>query len=510
MMKSKFILTILFAVTLMNFVNSQEMSCGVTAPMQQDADRAAPCFDVEELLANCENGTKIYMRVNLHFFTNDNCEGNIQQTDIKQEDIFLKADEFIEEANKALENNQKQWIVGTTIPCNPLRYMLAGVYIHCRSNAIGGFDVEKLYNEYGINKSTEINYFVADFPGSYNGIGYGTYGSIDGLGIGLINHELGHTFTLDHSWYNELGITDTPNLTYDWDVNCDGDTNDAEDKNDAQCWSFIDGGKTDLNNNGKYDCAEVFPCTPHPCCDWSNINNNVMAYNAYQSAYTPQQINKLLNHIANNSTKCNMIEVIGECAPSKALAGQTPSTLHNENPCNECIYFSGSSNEIKYKYDLYEGIGDGKTCILTKGWTNGEAYKFCYGVGKYGVSNKLKPNTTYNIKLTIENACGEQDEVEYTFTTGGVDCKLEINKVPAFPDPTEGYLRINYNSPISENVNIKAYHALTGNSTTLHDNFPIINGENEIDLDLSSMQDGTYFIIISGNSTFVTSQILKI
>ncbi|MBK7697315.1 MAG: hypothetical protein IPJ39_00625 [Saprospiraceae bacterium] len=53
-------------------------------------------------------------------------------------------------ANKALENNQKQWIVGTTIPCNPLRYMLAGVYIHCRSNAIGGFDVENYIMNMGL------------------------------------------------------------------------------------------------------------------------------------------------------------------------------------------------------------------------------------------------------------------------------------------------------------------------------------------------------------------------
>lgn len=509
MMKSKFILTILFTVSILNFVNSQEISCGVTAPMQQDADRATPCFDVEELLANCENGTKIYMRVNLHFFTNDNCEGNIQQTTKTQEDIYLTADDFIKEANNALENNQRQWTVETTIPCNPLRYVLAGVYIHCKSNA-DGEKFETLHQVYGVNKDTEINYYIANYPGSVSGEASYTFGNIEGLSVGLLNHELGHSFSLDHSWYNESGITDTPNLTYEWDVNCDGDTNDSIDKKNAQCYNLIDDGETDSNNNKKYDCAEVFPCTPHPCCSWSNINNNVMAYNAYQNAYTPQQINKLLNHIANNSTKCDMIEVIGECAPPKALAGQTPSTLQNDNPCNECIYFSGSSNEIKYKYDLYEGIGDGKTCILTKGWTNGEAFKFCYSVGKYGVSNKLKPNTTYSIKLSIENACGEQDEVEYTFTTGGVDCKLEINKVPAYPDPTEGYLRINYNSPISENVSIKAYHVLTGNSTTLNDNFPIINGENEIDLDLSSMQDGTYFIIISGNSTFVTSQILKI
>lgn len=489
---------------------SQETNCGVDIPIEQVANLDVPCFDVEQLLDDCKEGTNIYMRVNLHYFTNDDCSGNLQVVGIKQEDAYKHADDFIKEANAAIANNQPQWgVQGATAPCNPLRYVLSGVYIHCLSGANGG-NVTNLHNIYGENKDTEINYYIANFPGGTTGQGWSTYGVIDWINTGNFNHELGHTFSLKHSWFDD-GLEDTPIITYNWDSNCDGDINDGVDKINAQCWNIIEDGISDSNNNGTYDCNEIAPCIVHPCCSWENINNNVMAYNAYENAYTQQQINQILNHIAYNETKCDMIDTISNCAPPKAIVGQTPFTFQNDNPCNECIYFSGSSNEVRFKYDVYENVIGGRTCIFGQGWQSGDSDKFCYGVGTYGVSNKLNPNTSYTIRLTIENECGMQDEVEYTFTTGPActpDAPTEF--VLGYPNPSDDSFRLSYYSIDAEMVSISAYHTLTGTLSLISSNYQILEGENEINLNINNLPIGSNIIMISGNSIFIRSQVLKI
>ncbi len=516
------ILASLIVFFFLNFHNkgfSQEMNCATTTPIQSQENMLAPCFDVEELLKDCEEGKSIYMRVNLHYFTNDDCTGNLQISGTTQEAAYKHADDFIKAANEALANNQRQWGVASSVaPCNPLRYVLSGVHIHCKSNANGG-NVHNLHQNYGVNKQTEINYYIANYPGNTTGQGFATYGVIDWITTGNFNHELGHTFSLDHSWYNDL-LTDTPELVYDWDKNCDGEIKDLDTngdgikdhlENDRQCWNIIEDGATDTNINGIYDCIEVAPCTIHPCCSWDNINNNVMAYNAFENAYTSQQITKLLTHIANDSAKCHMIETISNCPPPKAIIGQTPFTLQYDNPCNECIYFSASSNDTKFKYDLYENGVGGRVCILTQSWQTRESDKFCYGIGKLGSPNKLKPNTSYTIKLVVENNCGDTEEVEYTFTTG-IECRMDIptEQIPGYPNPSDDTYRINYNSGEEEIVNIQAFHSLTGALTTLITNYQLNQGNNEINLDISNLSNGSNFIIIAGGSIYLRSQVLKI
>lgn len=517
-----------------------QQSCGnesVNPDATPENNPENACFNVELVMQNC---TPVYVRMNFHFFTDDACTGNIQITNASQANAYKVAEQIINDANGALVNNQPQWNGTTTeVQCNPIRYVLSGVYVHCKSNAVGGYSTPSLHNTYGVNKTSEINIYIANFPGGGTGIGYSTYASVDWINTGNFNHEIGHTFTLGHSWVAD-GCGDTPEITHDWDSNCNGTLESGE--INKQCWSYIDENESldcnlvaqgkdwrDDNKNGVHDCKEeegIIECTPptpkpigclsRPCCDWANINNNVMSYNAYQNSYSECQIRKMLTDLAN--ADCGYIESVGGCAPPSAFITQMPKDIANTTYCSECIIMEASFNDFMHSYRIIE-VATGNVAY-DSGWKTGSVKNFCFTTGNLGGSgipiggNRLKPNTLYRVELTVANDCEEEDYKEYTFTTPDDDCSVPGDSggccpMKLSPNPTTGIATLEYNAHTDEKVNIYSVNAISPELHVLASDLNSVEGVNFVNLNLSNLQSGTHRLVLMSQFQYSIINISK-
>jgi hypothetical protein len=505
------------------------------------------CFDVDEVFENC---TPIFIRVNVHLFTDDACTGGVQITNGTQLDAYAIAEGLINNANGALADNQRQWVVGSDIPCVPFRYVLTGVYIHCKSNAIGGGNTAVLNSTYGVNPQSEVNVFIANFPGSSTGIGLWSIpkcASIDWITTGNFNHEMGHVFSLNHSWGLD-GCADTPdNLIFNWDLNCDGTLTSSE--SNRQCWNWINPDESlvllstdncpsnsdkDLNKNGIHDCKETqgivecenpsnnyMNCSDRPCCDWAMINNNMMAYNAFQNAITECQIRRMLDNMSNNTSMqagCGYVDYDGGCAPPSAFITQMPKDLVNTTDCNVCIIMEASFNEVRYNFRVIEvptGI-----IMRSSGWKNGQVPNYCFDVGNPSGASRpplYRPNTQYRVELTVESACQEQDFDEYVFTTPPVECKgtpiddpICCDRMSVSPNPTTGVGVLTYTASADEKVTIYAVNSITTESSTLVSDLISVEGENQVELNMSNLQPGMHHLILISDYQYSFVNITKL
>lgn len=122
------------------------INCGTpeVAALEIPQSEMNHCFDVSEVQSSC---AKIWLRVNVHFFVPDDCEGSIYPGGHEQipiEDAYLTAEDLINRCNLELEENYIQW---NQIPfwgineekpaqCVPFRYALSGVYVHCDTDGM--------------------------------------------------------------------------------------------------------------------------------------------------------------------------------------------------------------------------------------------------------------------------------------------------------------------------------------------------------------------------------------
>jgi hypothetical protein len=118
------------------------------------------CLDFQNIIENCEI---VWLRVNVHFFLDDNCEGEIAMgdkqccldnnlpylpdCDFTAENAHNLAESLISRANEFAENMSDNLPWGNEMikigllpedaeaQCMPIRFLLDGVYLHCNSNA---------------------------------------------------------------------------------------------------------------------------------------------------------------------------------------------------------------------------------------------------------------------------------------------------------------------------------------------------------------------------------------
>ena len=253
------------------------------------------------------------IRVIIHFPLDSHGGGNFTEIkdcngNVSDYNGYWFADKFVERANICLKNNKRmsQQLSYKSIPLKPinLQIELAGVVFH-RDDKLFHKVIEnnktRIANETTIRRASDIvdndiredaihvflykgcwGYGIAELSGNvcvvqgvddvYNGFFRDSMNDwyFDGWIVRLSLHEIGHCLSLKHPKYNYNNKNDPRNYTYDDD--CDDTPTFKE-----------------LINDGFED-----PCV------WNDekSSNNVMDYNASQSAWTPCQIETAHKNIA--------------------------------------------------------------------------------------------------------------------------------------------------------------------------------------------------------------------
>lgn len=521
----------------MYIISAQSAPCGNPdiAPPSTPPENSANCFSPFTPADIYEDCTPVYVNVNAHVFVNTDCNGSAQIIGTSQLEAYAWIENYINQANSALANNPAQWGLNQAPACMPFRWVLNGVYMHCKSNSTENDIHSRL-----INGNSEINFFFTDcLGGNCSGKAYGSYLMTQGQEIGIFNHEVGHIFGLNHSHdmndFPNGPCDDTdPHLT-SWDKNCNGVLQNipgsSADEVDILCWAYIgnwalgNGTEPDKNFNGIHDCEEVEPCTISPCCNWANINNNIMAYCQFQSAFTPCQSQRMLEVVHQFPDKCQYVEAVGgACAPPAAFIGQTAKDQANTSGyCTETLVLSASFNETRYKFDLM--LAGSQVLVFSTNWVNDAAENILFSIDPNSnppagqILLHLQQGTGYIAKLTVENPCNEQDEFTYPFTTPskencdqvydpgstGVPMSLAIN-----PNPTNGSVNISFAATGGETFSVKAVNMLTGNISTLISAYSATAGNNNMSLNMSSLSLGQYTLKVQSAQKLYQGTFLKL
>ncbi len=485
------------------------------------------CFDIEFVQDNC---IPVYINVNVHFFLDDNCQGNIATApgvtgNLNPTNAFEIAEQMINDANAFFEgmssnsqnlnyqwNTQAHGATATEAQCIPIRYVLSGTRIHCKSSSqdISGVgEVSSLF----ANGGSEINVFVGNIPGTANGFSNFNVNWLvsENFGPAVFNHEIGHALNLNHTFSDGGdGCDDTWDYNWSWDSDCNGTSNASG----TNCWS------SEVNINGLNACNLENFCVAHPCCEWSAQNNNLMAYSAWAgnpdySALTPCQITTMLTNLA--EYKCDFIEV-GGCPPPSAFVGTVPQPA-NSTKCQTCFYLNGSFNESGYEMDILRPNG---TKIVSTGEVFNEAGKFCISTKYTKTGTPYYPNgfqagQEYTIKLNVFNECGDEDQTEFKFILPP-PCQQQV-PVPdtikfvvesISPNPANGQVTIKYST--KESGQLKVYGANLNTLTqygVVKVSSEIIGDNQQFSLDISNWQSGINSLIFEYSGEITIENIIK-
>ncbi|NNK89593.1 MAG: T9SS type A sorting domain-containing protein [Saprospiraceae bacterium] len=488
------------------------------------------CIDINQLIEDC---TPVYIRVNVTFFLDDDCRGELamdngQTIDASPENAFKIAEDLINSANAFYEtvndNGNTNWgneyflepPEPALFQCIPIRYVLSGVSIQCDSEWQSLNSYYNEYEDYLKNETTELNLFIThlDFnPGDEDKNGPDGFAEknaslfvIEDLSPGLFNHETGHLFSLNHPF--SIGTYDCPdvwNTSFLWE-NCDGDNEYI-----PSCWDDQPG--PDPSNDEISYCDPEYQDCPHPCCEWENQTNNLMAYSSWgcnpeYSALTPCQVEMMLERI--NSEFCDFIEE-SDCnaGPPRANIGLVPGD-GQEGDCLYCVHMEASMNDQYHEFKITRG----GLPVFQSGFVNGPAGIHCFNTSNAPLSNCTLESLSNDIQieLTVENECGEKhtQTLDFTLPDQESDCTQQTAfSIQTSPNPVNNLLNINLEIPGQGNLKIDLVNAMSmENRNLISKNIPSNGIISEI-IDLQHEKQGVYYLISHFDDQTCIEQIIK-
>lgn len=495
------------------------------------------CFDVDYVLNNC---TPIYIRVVVHFFVDDNCQGPILIGDpwsilesYSVGEVYDIAEQLIDDANSFNEaiGRNTEWYgqLSAVSPedhspqqCNPINFVLDDILIHCDSRyrtASTNTVVDGAPDIYAIEGA--YNYFIFNSTansGQASDIGRGSTASVAGtLSPSLFIHESGHSFGLSHTHVFDDGCDDTWHPRYEW-TGCDG-------------------SELIMNNDGCFnvlaqnhpDCDPEVCDNPSPCCSWDNQSNNVMSYNAngdwpgewrddgtWKSGanLTQCQIRKMLEEISRNSCDIVIGSVGQECPPVAATVSTFLAEVSDD--CTQfCFELDASYNESFYEIDI---VNEGGLSLISTGFISRQAYDYCLTSyqDKYGNvvwSHGFEGGEQYTFVLTVYNECGDtqEEEVDFVLPEPCFDPVLpdltdQVKVLGLSPNPSDDIVNLSVDVSGSNTLHIYAsnmqYHINYGEVYTIdftESQFA------EILIDISGWQPGVTSLVILYGSTLIST-----
>jgi hypothetical protein len=452
---------------------------------------------------------------------------------------FQRAEDVIHEANWQLESNAHQWRkandpavqdppLNITYPADPpvvpMRYLLAGVYFHRDAAAYSlSKSRAQIYQEYGVDKDNTINVFYVPAQGANWGGAANTQlgGSVKYIFLNdyytyvrpacrewsltfsaqNLNHEVGHTLSLRHTWADEDFCDDTP-LGFLYDRLMPNGTCLLNQR--ANCWRYDPSIPTCPNSAGG-----------KPCDAWPKISNNVMDYNQYAPhAFTVCQTERLNADLAGAGNL--FVHSCNGCMPAIAFFDMLDEyricPLGGIHPGGQKVVLNGQAafNEDTYLIDICEvDPAQPDVCIannLNTGWLFGEL-----GAIDLRSFYDFEPGKHYRVKLIVNNsACPPSSE--YVKVIAAKPCTEEPDG-PAVElaglNPFQSELAVFYKVFREGQLTLRLVNVYTGQITVLSPAAAALPGEYQLLWPSQSLPSGPYSLQAVFDSDIYAATIIK-
>ena len=499
---------------------------------EEPSEDTSPCVDVNDILVNC---TPVYFRINIHYFLDDNCEGEIavgteEDPIVSQTDAMQKAENLIDEVNSFFDvmsqnliernhmwGNEAMGVEPSPAQCLPFRFVLDDVFIHCDTEAqttptLGLSD----FSPYFTNDETVLNIFVGNLP-NHSSTGFtirkDDWMVVETLSAGLSVHEIAHMFGLGHQHdnFNVNGCNDIWQSQHLWDHDCDASTPDQTLV--YGCW----------DHQPEEGCDQDENCEQHPCCpaNWGNQHNNISGYSAWASnpdyaSVSACQLEVMVNGILG---KCDFIAAVDPNCPPPNANITLPAIAQGSDNCPFSFFLSGSVNEVGYSYIILDENGNelNPSGLLSGNAKDLDIYTIDDGYGGVAWPYGMVAGKEYTLVLTVWSDCGTSNTARMEFTLPlpqacGVKEK-STNFIFEYvtPNPTNtDQVSVGLNILKQKNAKIVLSSPLQASAATILYNGLLPEGSQVVDLDLTGVTNGVHIVTIIMDDQIFSKTIVKL